>query len=125
MKKLFLGITIFLMACGPALSSQDRNLDKFIGSLDAKIGSSRKQAFPYVSRDPSVQHQVVIVASPMIWNLAKQNRKSLINNMWKIWATHCQSEVSNIDHCRVKVVDTSGQVVGGSRAIAGSVVYAK
>jgi len=127
-KRILLLVLALLFSCGvePA-SAVDRNLTKFISALDSVVGgkAARSQAFPYIVRHDKIKHTIIVYASPVIWNIAKPNRKSLVERMWRIWASQCQSEVKNIDHCRIKVEDTNGRDVGGSRAIAGSVIYVK
>lgn len=55
----------------------------------------------------------------------EQIRKQVTQNLWKIWSMNALNYnlVQELDHARITVVDYNNNEVGGSRALAGSLIW--
>lgn len=55
----------------------------------------------------------------------KQVRKDATTTLWERWARLCLSNnlEDEADSCRIKLISQSGDAVGGSRVLAGSLIY--
>ncbi|NJM98560.1 MAG: hypothetical protein HC800_16630 [Phormidesmis sp. RL_2_1] len=52
----------------------------------------------------------------------KAIREDLANSLWRAWVVSTGGE-SNVDRVRIRLVTSQGDKVGGSRTIAGSLIY--
>lgn len=64
---------------------------------------------------------VEIEVTPFYASQHKAARQDFAVALWETWAS--ASGVEDVDKARIRLVNRQGQQVGGSRAIAGSVIY--
>lgn len=76
---------------------------------------------PCPNRDPVI---ACFFVTPEWHGLNAQVRKDQATNIWKAWAERClKSGVENVDSCRIKLLSAGGDEVGGSRVLAGSMIW--
>lgn len=54
---------------------------------------------------------------------SKEIREGMAEALWKTWAYNSVPHGADVDRARIRLVDGHGKQVGGSGAIAGSVLY--
>ena len=64
---------------------------------------------------------LLITVSNLWHTQSKQIRYQSAQNLWKIWASIHSPDSS--DDARIKLVDYNGNEVGGSRVVAGSMIW--
>ncbi|PZO13145.1 MAG: hypothetical protein DCF25_16480 [Leptolyngbya foveolarum] len=64
---------------------------------------------------------VEIEVTPQFQAEAKADREGLAVVLWEAWTRSYGGD--DVDNARIRLVDEQGRQVGGSRAIAGSVIY--
>jgi hypothetical protein len=99
-----------------AQARQKQNLDRLMTSLSsAGIDNSIIESF-------SVQGDTVTMTVSNVWHLtAYQIRLQAAQNLWKLWASIASP--AEPDKARIKLVDFNGNEVGGSRVLAGSLIW--
>lgn len=93
-------------------------ISDFKGGLLATPGATQ---FVESVRPGRLDGEVEIVVTAAFQNSSKASREDLAQALWTAWVT--ASGVSDVDKARLRLVDKYGKQIGGSRAIAGSVIY--
>ncbi len=107
------------MNTGPiAVNPQSSDLQTFTDVLkNAGVDSS------IIARTSQREDTLTIVVGNVWHHQHYQDRLQVAQNLWKIWA-HIRSP-NDLDSARLKLTDLNGNVVGGSRLLAGSLIWVK
>lgn len=93
-------------------------ISDFRGGLSSVQGMS---VFVSSVKPGRLKNEVEIVMTPAFQAEHKAARRQLAVSLWEAWAR--TSGVADVDKARLRLVDKYGKEIGGSRAIAGSVIY--
>jgi hypothetical protein len=68
-----------------------------------------------------VDGEVEIAVTRFYQTQSEADRLSLAKALWEAWVS--ASKPQDVDKARIRLVDSAGQQVGGSKALGGSVIY--
>lgn len=99
-----------------AEKKQKQNLDRFMATLSA--AGVNNSVIEYVS----VKDEMATITVANTWHItAYQIRLQAAQNLWQAWAKIASP--NNPDKARIKLIDLNGNEVGGSRILAGSLIW--
>lgn len=66
--------------------------------------------------------QVEIWVTPYFENQPKATRQDFAQSFWRAWVISSQYQ-EQVDRAHIRLTNSSGQKIGGSRSLAGSIIY--